>query len=62
MGVVEGYSSTVLAPGEYNVLSNKNAVIAYCRFVIEGSSRGIRADAVYTDRKTGERTLTVPAR
>lgn len=61
-GLLQAMSTISLAPGEYTVLSNKNAILAYCRFVIQGSSRGIRADGVYIDTQTGERTLTVPAR
>jgi hypothetical protein len=61
-GMVQAQGTTTLQPGHYDVLSAGNLVSAYCRFVIQGSSRGIRAEGVYIDPQTGDRTVAVPAR
>ena len=61
-GTLQAMGSLPLAPGHYNVLTAQNLASAYCRFVIQGPARGIRAEAVYIDLQTGERTVTVPAR
>ena len=36
-GMLQALTTATLAPGEYNVLSNQNTTLAYCKFVIEGS-------------------------
>jgi hypothetical protein len=35
---------------------------AYCKFIIAGSSKSIRAQAVYVDPATGHRMVAIPAR
>jgi hypothetical protein len=61
-GMLQAQGSILLQPGQYDVLSAGNLVSSYCRFVIQGSSRGIRAEGVYIDPQTGHRTVAVPAR
>jgi len=62
-GTVQGMGTVSLDPGHYTVLTaGNNWTAMYCRFVIQGSSRGIRAEGVYVDPQTGNRTVSVPAR
>jgi hypothetical protein len=61
-GMVQAQGTTSLQPGHYTALWAGNVVSAYCRFMIQGSSRGIRAEGVYIDPQTGHRTVAVPAR
>lgn len=61
-GMLQAQTSTSLEPASYDVLSVANSVSAYCRFIVHGSAKGIRAAGLYIDPQTGHRMVTVPAR